>query len=295
LKPYISNKGIYDKKEAGLYLFRNTYKRMKALKLRNGISWHSYSIFEQFGLLTFSTAREGGVSCGAWQSLNFGLHCGDNSDDVLENRRRLREIFELVPEQLVMAQQTHSKNVHIATFNDSGKGVTNQEDAISDTDAFVSREKKLCITIQTADCVPVFLYDPQNKVIGIAHAGWRGTVQNIAGETLKTMMQHFHTSPLDVVAAIGPSISAEAFEVGSEVIEAVHACFEENAPLLISTKNGKPHVDLWKANVLQLTLLGVKETNVEIAEICTYMDSRFFSARRDGLKSGRMLSGIMIL
>lgn len=270
-------------------------QNIMALKFSSGISWYSYSIFEQFGLLTFSTTREGGVSSGNWQSLNFGLHSGDNFSDVLENRKRLQDRLEISSRQMVFAQQTHRKNVHVAGLNDRGRGSVNYEEAVADTDAFVSCEKQLCITMQTADCVPVFLYDTKNKAIGIVHAGWRGTVQNITGETLKAMSAHYHTSPSDVIAAIGPSISAQAFEVGNEVVEAIYTCFGKNADSLITTINDKPHVDLWRANVIQLTSVGVKERNIEIAGICTYADNRFFSARRDGLESGRMLSGIMML
>jgi YfiH family protein len=147
--------------------------------------------------------------------------------------------------------------------------------------------------VSTADCIPVLLYDKRNLVVAAAHAGWRGTVGGIVQKTLTTMRQEYGTDMNDVLACIGPGISLESFEVGDEVYESFSkAGYDMNR---IAKKYDKWHIDLWEANRIQLEEVGVKHANIETAGVCTYKEYHdFFSARRLGIKSGRILSGIML-
>ena len=163
-------------------------------------------------------------------------------------------------------------------------------------DALITRKQGCCICISTADCIPILLYDRQNSVIAAVHAGWRGTVNYILGHTLDQMRARYGTDGKEVIACIGPGISLSAFEVGDEVYEA----FRENGFRMDYISEWKPethkyHIDLWAANRLQLLDFGVPSAQVETAHICTFTRHEdFFSARRLGIRSGRILSGIML-
>ena len=159
-------------------------------------------------------------------------------------------------------------------------------------DAMVSDMEQVCLCISTADCIPVRCYDIRRKVIAAIHAGWRGTVKRIVEKTLDKMAALYGTKGEDVQAYIGPGISLNAFEVGDEVYEAFEAAGFDMA--CIARRDEKWHLDLWEANRIQLLSKGVKKENVEVTGICTYQNyTDFFSARRLGIRSGRILSGIM--
>jgi len=137
-------------------------------------------------------------------------------------------------------------------------------------------------------------YDPCKKVVAAAHAGWRGTCGRIAEKTVRTLMQKSDSKPEDIRVVIGPSISAEVYQVGKEVIESFEAAGFDISKIIIK-KNDTYFLDLWKANEMTLTENGISNNNIEIAGICTFTEhEKYFSARRLGIKSGRMLSGIML-
>ena len=160
-------------------------------------------------------------------------------------------------------------------------------------DALVSNLPKECLCISTADCIPVLCYDARHQAIAAIHAGWRGTVARIVSKALEKMRQVYGTEGKDVYACIGPGISQEAFEVGDEVYEAFRqAGFDMER---IAVRKGKWHIDLWEANRMQLLDFGIEPSHIELSGICTYKNNEdFFSARRQGTASGRVLSGIMI-
>ena len=163
-------------------------------------------------------------------------------------------------------------------------------------DALITRMPGCCICISTADCIPALLYDRQRRIVAAVHAGWRGTVNRILAKTLHRMQSAYGTEGTDVIACIGPGISLDSFEVGDEVYEAFRT---ENFPMeyisVWKPETHKYHIDLWAANRLQLSDFGVPPRQIENAGICTYRQHEdFFSARRLGIKSGRILSGIML-
>lgn len=266
----------------------------------------------------FSTTRHGGCSKGNYASFNCNGYGGDEAEDVNRNRELLRDLLSSSPVELVIPHQTHSDHVRVvdtlyinrcmeerkaSTVMDESSEVRSSSTLgeecfcpnaqLEGVDALVTNLPGYCLCISTADCVPVLLYDPQNKVVAAIHAGWRGTVARIVEKTISVMSRHYGSQGKDIIACIGPSISLEAFEVGDEVYQAFYeAGFDMN---LIARKEAKWHIDLWEANRQQLLSLGVKPENIEVSGICTYYNNEdFFSARRQGIRSGRILSGILL-
>jgi YfiH family protein len=261
----------------------------------NGVKYWEYNTLSQFANLKhFTTGHEGGVSVGAYKSFNLALHTGDELENVIANRQKLAQALGIDLKMMVFPNQTHSKNVFRVKKSDAGKGAENFATAIPDTDALITNELDICLMILTADCVPVLLYDTENEAIGVVHAGWKGTMQNITGETVKAMQQEFSSNPANIVAAIGPSAGPDFFEVGQDVIDAALQSFEHQSDKLIIKRNGQTFFDLWQANKLQLTNAGVNAKNIEMSGLCTLSNPLFFSARNSGLQSGRIGTGIML-
>ena len=247
-----------------------------------------YGIMKPYSNIScFSTTRHGGCGEGAYATFNCTHYCGDNPEHVKLNLGKLAMSLPESPRLFVIPRQTHTTNVRIIT------DVPTLEE-LQDVDAVVTHLKGFCLCVSTADCVPILLYDKVKQVVAAVHAGWRGTVGRIVEKTLEAMKSHYGTEGKDVIACIGPSISLESFEVGDEVYDAfAETGFDMDS---IAKKYEKWHLDLWEANRLQLLAQGVFPKHIEVAGICTYQQYEdFFSARRLGIKSGRILSGIMLM
>ena len=164
---------------------------------------------------------------------------------------------------------------------------------LDNTDALVTDVRGVCIGVSTADCIPVLLYDPVQKVSAAVHAGWRGTVACIVVKTVQRLCQMYGSNPSDIRAVVGPGISLDNFEVGDEVYQQfAEAGFDMSA---ISRRYDKWHIDLPECNRVQLLEAGLKEANIHASGICTYDNNNdFFSARRQGIMSGRIYTGIMM-
>ena len=244
-------------------------------------------------ILSFSTTRHGGVSEGTYASFNCNDYCGDVLEHVAQNQSLLREALPGCTE-LIIPHQIHKTEVRVIDEAFLALDALGKKETLEGVDAIVTACKRICLCISTADCIPVLLYDARNQIIAAAHAGWRGTVERIVEKTLHVMNERFGTKSADVYAVIGPGISLESFEVGDEVYDAFsNAGFEMER---IARHYEKWHIDLWEANRLQLVSKGVPAAQIEVSGICTYLQHEdFFSARRLGIRSGRILSGIMIV
>ncbi|QIA06617.1 peptidoglycan editing factor PgeF [Draconibacterium halophilum] len=207
--------------------------------------------------------------------------------NVPENKGKLAEALELEAVQMVYPNQTHSSCVaDIQEVPDS---------VISETDALVTNQAGLCLCVQTADCVPVLLYDPEAKVIAAIHAGWRGTIGGIIEKAVSKMARNYGVSVENIVAAIGPSISPEIYEVGDEVVAAARKSIPNVDSTLYKNGNGKFHFNLWEANRQLLLKHGVPAQNIEVLGACSFSEAeKYYSARREGVDTGRMVSGIML-
>lgn len=244
----------------------------------------------------FVTTRQGGLSEGAYASFNCSPYTDDKCNTVCSNQYALFAGMKQKPRELFIPEQKHGLTSLVIDRSFLDERLEMRWRLLSHIDALITNTPGYCVCVSTADCVPVLLYDTAKQVVAAVHAGWRGTVGHIVSRTLEHMNLYFGTQSKDVIACIGPSISLESFEVGEEVYEA----FQEDGYDMsrISTWNEttqKHHIDLWEANRMQLLDSGVAESNIEVAGICTYIHhEEFFSARRLGIESGRMLSGIMI-
>ena len=244
-----------------------------------------YGILRPYSnIFGFSTTRHGGVGEGTYATFNCTHYCGDRPENVKANLEILSASLPKRPRVFVIPRQTHTTNVRVITDVPT-------EEELQNVDAVVTHLKGFCLCISTADCVPILIYDTKKQVIAAVHAGWRGTVGRIVEKTLEVMKSYYGIEGKNVVACIGPSISLEAFEVGDEVYSAfAEANFDMDR---IAKKYEKWHLDLWEANRMQLLAHGVLPENIEVSGICTYQNhEEFFSARRLGIKSGRILSGI---
>lgn len=207
--------------------------------------------------------------------------------NVPENKAKLADALALEVEQMVYPDQTHSSCV--AAVQEVPKA------AISETDALVTNQAGLCLCVQTADCVPVLLFDPVAKVIAAVHAGWRGTVSGIVEKAIGKMATNYGASAKNIVAAIGPSISPEIYEVGEEVVDAARKSIPNVETTLHKNGTGNYHFNLWEANRQLLLKNGVLAQNIEVLGVCSFSnDEKFYSARREGVETGRMVSGIMM-
>lgn len=244
----------------------------------------------------FVTTRHGGCSTGNYASFNCTSYTGDDADCVRKNRELLCAALPVQPQELIIPFQTHSTNSLVIDEAYLNATCGERLAMLQDVDALITRMPGYCICISTADCIPILVYDKKHHAVAAVHAGWRGTVNRILTQTLRRMQTLYGTEGKDIIACIGPGISLDSFEVGDEVYEAFRTGgFPMEYVSAWKPETHKYHIDLWAANRLQLSDFGVPPQQIENAGICTYQQHEdFFSARRLGIKSGRILSGIMI-
>ncbi len=230
------------------------------------------------------TTRRGGVSGGSLASLNLGLNRPEKRENILENYKIACACLGQDYTKLILPQQVHSTNIHIATKADMGCGITS--DVILQTDGLILAEHGMGLGIFYADCVPILLCDPVQRVVAAVHAGWRGTVGGIAGKAVAMMMEKFLCKAENILAAIGPSIGPCHFEVGREVAEAF-LCADMKA--CVAPKGEKYRINLWQANTDVLIGAGLAGENICCAMECTCChDGLYFSHRGCGSDTGRM-------
>jgi YfiH family protein len=241
----------------------------------------------------FSTTRHGGESKGSYGSMNINSYCGDTPQAIAANRRLLAVELNVKEEHIVVPHQVHDvvcKEIADGFFN---LPPSEQTDFLDGVDAVMTQCRDLCIGVSTADCIPVLLYDKRNRAVAAVHAGWRGTVRYIVHKSVEAMKQAFGTLPENIMAVIGPGITLRNFEVGQEVYDAFAASGHDmNA---IAEKYEKWHLNLPLANRLQLECAGVQPANITMTDVCTYdATDDYFSARRLGIASGRIYTGIIL-
>ena len=240
-------------------------------------------------LVTGFTTRDGGVSKEPYDSLNFGLHTDDRPEDVIKNRELLAGLLHVPLEQWVLAEQVHSNRVAVVTEADSGKGTRDYHTSLTGMDGLITNRKNILLAAFFADCVPLFFFDPETELIGIAHAGWKGTVQNIAGEMIGKLAG-LGARKENIMAAIGPSISGGCYEVDDSVISQIDIRHRTAAK---EKENGRYLLDLRRLNAELLKEHGLAEAHISITQRCTLTDeAHFYSYRRDQGRTGRMLGFI---
>ena len=234
------------------------------------------------------STKLGGVSKAPFNSLNLALHVGDNAEDVINNRKRFALSLDLNAEDIVSPNQVHGDKVMRVDKSHRGLGALDYESAIKETDALITNTPNLPLMLCFADCVPVLFVDVENRAIGIAHAGWKGTMSKIAAKTLMAMTDEFGTDPTKCLAAIAPSIGPCCYEVGENVINACKEAFPKHADKLIISRDDKIYCDLWQANLIQLLEAGMSNENIDVSRECTWYFS-YRAAKNSGLnETGRI-------
>lgn len=245
------------------------------------------------GVQAFSTTRAGGVSQGSYAAMNINPYCGDSAEAIAENRRRLARTLGIAPENIILPHQVHGTKTRLIDDDFLRLSPTDRQSRLEGVDALMTQTPGVCIGVSTADCVPVLLYDSTHRASAAIHAGWRGTRQRIVEHTLQEMAHAFGTTPHDVHAVIGPCISLHAFEVGQEVYDQfAQAGFDMPS---MARKEEKWHLNLPRCNRQQLEGWGVPAHQIGDSNSCTFTQhEQYFSARRLGIHSGRIYSGILL-
>ena len=244
-------------------------------------------------LMAGITSKNGGYSEGEFKSLNLGFHVGDVLKDVQLNRSEIATKLEFPLDSWIGAEQTHNDNILKVTRADRGKGAECYATSLKDTDGFYTDEKGILLTLCYADCVPLFFIAPERGVIGVAHAGWKGTVKQIAKKMVE-LWQKEGIAPEQIFAAIGPSICEKCYIVDKRVIDFVQKVLEdvEKKPYNLICE-GQYSLDLREVNRLLLLKAGIPEQQILVTDYCSSCDrEHFFSHRRDQGRTGRMLSFI---
>lgn len=293
-----------------------------------GLEYLTFPNLEKTGIVKhlFST-RLGGVSEGIYSSMNLSFTRGDKPECVEENYKRIASVLDVATDCFVCTDQTHTTNIRIITDKDRGKGVTKPRD-YTDIDGLITNIPGMVLTTLYADCVPLYFVDPVQKVIGLAHSGWRGTIQGIGKEMIKMMEESYGCCPNDIQAAIGPSICQSCYEVSRDVAEQFQEVFgsadlflEEleksgtyrQKPQLVKPGNtelnfreinfgeknfqeDKYQLDLWLANWLVMRQAGIPLSNIAVTDICTcHNESYLFSHRASQGKRGNLAAFLMLI
>ena len=257
----------------------------------NGVPFLTYPLLEHTGVVThgFST-RLGGVSTGYCSTMNISTTRGDDPKAIEENKRRLATAIGVDADSFTYTNQTHTTNVAVVEPKDRGR-------RFLETDGLVTNVPGICLVTFYADCVPLYFVDPVKKAIGLSHSGWRGTVHKMGKVTVETMRDAYGTRPEDVIAAIGPSICQDCYEVSEEVIEQFRNNFEKSlwSELFYQKENGKYQLNLWKANQVVLMEAGIKKEHIAVTNVCTHCNPDIFFSHRTTWDQRGNLSALLAL
>jgi len=246
---------------------------------KNGVSYITFNLFDQYELKHGIFMRHGGVSPAPWRSLNLATSVGDSRENVIENRNRIVSSLGLNAESIFDVWQVHSNKV-IRTNNPRALDQTHQRG-----DAIVTNCQNVSLLMLFADCVPVLLMDIEKRVIAIAHAGWQGTLNEVVLKTIQEMINTYQCEPKDLIAGIGPAICQDHYEVGSDVIKRFKKTFKYFDQVL-KNKGSRTYLDLRKANLLMLKNANIKD--IEMMNICTACHTQdWFSHRAENQLTGR--------
>ena len=265
---------------------------------------HTVKAFSSTRISPFPHSEEELKEMGGYAAFNVTDYCGDAPERVTRNKRWLADELKIDADHIILPRQTHTSHVKVIDQQYFDLSPEEQKAFLHDVDALITSMPSTCIGISTADCVPVLIYDIKSRLCAAIHAGWRGTVQHIVRQTALLMQQMGATADT-MYAVIGPSISLQSFEVGEEVVEAFELNGFDTASIVsrsISVPSSqhtstppRPHIDLWAANSMELEEAGLPLAHIQVCGICTYQHAdTFFSARRLGIHSGRIFSGIMM-
>ena len=261
---------------------QNDKKTMHVNEAENGVVYLTWPAIEKIeGIRHAFSTRIGGVSKEHLSNMNLSFSRGDDPANVRENYRRFCEAAGFEVENIVTSDQTHTTKVRYVTKADCGSGVTRDRD-FHDIDGMITDEPGVVLATFYADCVPLYFVDPVHRAIGLSHSGWRGTVHKMGQATLDAMHERFGTEAKDVIAAVGPSICQDCYEVSGDVIEEFRAAFPEtlHEKLFYGKPDGKYQLNLWEANHQILLAAGVPEKQIHLPNLCTCCNPDFLYSHR---------------
>lgn len=278
-------------------LWKHPGHPMTRINQQDGVTFLSFPLLEKTGVVVcgFST-RLGGVSRGCCESMNLSFTRGDDPEAVMENYRRIGHALGISPEQIVCSDQTHTVNVRKVGRDDCGNGITKPK-PYRDVDGLITDETQVALATFYADCVPLYLVDPEKKAIGLAHSGWRGTVGKIGKATVEAMRREYGCRPEAIRTVIGPSICQECYEVSEDVAEAFKKAYDPGLwdRLMTRREDGKYQLNLWEACRENFLEAGILPEHISMPEICTCCNPGFlFSHRASKGKRGNLAAFLML-
>ena len=251
------------------------------------------------GIIARFTERTGGTSESPYTSLNLGLHVGDADEHVIANRERVAEEIGIPLDSWVAGDQVHGSTVTVVTEEMCGRGARSLASMLPATDALITDVPGLALSTYAADCAPLLFADPVRRVVGAAHAGWKGTVAKIAGKTVSALVEIYGCDPADIRVMIGPTIGSCCYEVDERVEREVRASFADHEDLLQANANGRWQFDVPLANEKAMLEAGVRPEHIEHIEHLDRCTSccvdRQFSHRREQGRTGRHAGVIALL
>lgn len=261
----------------------------------NGVRYLKIDEFSELGVNAYFTSRIGGVSEGSYSSLNLALHTKDKKENVLINRMIIAEVLGINANDFVVAEQVHGNKVYIVNEIDKGAGARNHKNSISGVDAMITADKGIPLLSFYADCVPLFFYAADKKIIALAHAGWKGSINKIAQKTIIKMKERYDIDYNKLRVAIGPSISRDYYQVNDYVVDKLKVGFNNWREFIIDRGKGQYLLDLWQLNISLIEELCVPSRQIILSNYCSYKDNEYFySYRKEKSKTGRMASIIYI-
>ena len=247
-----------------------------------GLRAYQFELFEDTHITHAIFTRRGGISPSPWSSLNLGGTVGDERAHVVENRRRIFEFAHRPVASIYDVWQVHGTRVL------SSRVPRPLDSPHEQADGILTDHPEVTLFMRFADCVPILLYDPFRKIVGLVHAGWKGTLAGIAAVTIQRMVLEYGSQPADILAGIGPSICKDEYEVGDEVVQLTQETFQGDIGKVLSQQAGRYYFDLWAANQLILEKCGVKTGHIQIAGLCTARNLQdWYSHRAEHGKTGR--------
>lgn len=260
----------------------------------NEIRYINIPTWEELGVDAIFTARDGGFSEKEFSSLNMALHVGDDKNLVVKNRTQVLKILDTTLDSMVCCKQVHGATVAVINKEEAGLGAYEFSSAINETDAMVTNVPDICLTTFYADCFPIFIFDPIKRVVGIAHSGWKGTMEQIGVKTIRVMQEEFDCKLNNIQVFIGPGINKCCFEVNAELAFRVKEKFGDFNNIISPRKEGF-FWDLPNTNRQVLLKLGINDDHIIVSNLCTACNSDdFFSYRREKGKTGRMAAIIRL-
>lgn len=246
-----------------------------------------YLSFDEIPVPNFCTTRHGGVSIWPYHSSNLSFNTEDNPENIRKNRIIISERLGIPVDKFIYLNQIHTDKIYYAKIFHCGKAL---EMPCIDGDGLFTDEKGICLVVMLADCVGVFVYDPEKNVIGICHSGWRGCLLNVCGKLVENIVENFGSDKGNLIAGISPSICKNCYTVGCDIVQKFPDSY---SPYVFQNKN-MWHIDLKGIITRQLNEKGIRNENILNLDICTYENTHIFYSYRAEKDTGRFIFGIYL-